>query len=64
MRNQRQNYAGRLYWRPGQTRVWSNDGRFFDLGNHSLESCRRVAAQLGYLLIVQGSPALTHETSR
>jgi hypothetical protein len=55
---------GRIYWRPGQVRVWTNTGRFLDLGDRSLDSCKRVAVELGFRLIVQSSPAPTHETGR
>lgn len=63
MKKAERDYGGRIYWRPGQVRVWTNQGRFFDLGSRSLDSCKCVAKELGYDLIVQ-SPALTHETGR
>jgi len=53
MNSRRHNGHGRMYWSDSQVRVWTNDGRFLDLGKHSLESTRKVADEFGYVLIVQ-----------
>jgi len=40
--------AGRIYWSAKQVRVWTNGGKVLDLGPRSVESAKRVAAELGY----------------
>jgi len=45
---------GKLYWSPKQVRVWTN-GKFFDLGERTLESSRKVADEFDFDLVIQSS---------
>jgi len=55
--------GGRLYWSPKQVRVWTNDGKFLDLGERSLSSARIVAEEFGFELIVRGVDVRSHAPS-